>query len=78
MYWAISMRKMPAESWYEPHKTLTQTLFEELKARKPEQDEGVPYEKNGYRYQWRFKAGDQYRVGCAKAPWITATFGRLY
>ena len=50
------------ESWYEPHKTLTQTLFEELKARKPEQDESVPYDKNGYRYQWRFNAGDQYRV----------------
>ena len=50
------------ESWYEPHQGLTQTLFEELKGRKPEQDESVPYEKNGYRYQWRFNAGDQYRV----------------
>ena len=50
------------ESWYEPHRGLTQTLFEELKGRKPEQDESVPYEKNGYRYQWRFNAGDQYRV----------------
>ena len=37
-------------------------LFEELKSRKPEQDESVPYEKNGYRYRWRFRAGDQYRV----------------
>ena len=50
------------ESWYEPHQGLTQTLFEELKGRKPEQDESVPYGKNGYRYQWRFNAGDQYRV----------------
>ena len=50
------------ESWYAPHKMLTQTLFEELKARKPEQDESVPYEKNGHRFQWRFNAGDQYRV----------------
>ncbi len=50
------------EDWYAPHKTLTQTLFEELKARKPEQDQSVPYEKNGYRYQWRFEAGGQYRV----------------
>ena len=50
------------ESWFAPHKMLTQTLFEELKARKPEQDESVPYEKNGHRFQWRFNAGDQYRV----------------
>ena len=49
-------------SWFEPHQGLTQTLFEELKSRKPEQDESVPYEKNGYRYRWRFRAGDQYRV----------------
>ena len=41
-------------SWFEPHQGLTQTLFEELKSRKPEQDESVPYEKNGYRYRWRF------------------------
>ena len=39
-----------------------ESLFEELKSRKPEQDESVPYEKNGYRYQWRFHVGDQYRV----------------
>ena len=50
------------ESWYAPHRELTQSLFEELKARKPKQDESVPYEKNGYRYQWRFNEGDQYRV----------------
>ena len=25
------------EDWYAPHQNLTQTLFEELKARKPEQ-----------------------------------------
>ena len=55
------------ESWYEPHRGLTQTLFEELKGRKPEQDESVPYEKNGYRYQWRFNAGDQYRVWLRQA-----------
>ena len=55
------------EAWYAPHATLTHTLFEELKARKPEQDESVPYEKNGWRYQWRFKAGDQYRVWLRQA-----------
>ena len=55
------------EAWYAPHATLTQTLFEELKARKPEQDESVPYEKHGWRYQWRFKAGDQYRVWLRQA-----------
>ena len=50
------------ESWFGPHQGLTRSLFEELKSRKPEQDESVPYEKNGYRYQWRFHVGDQYRV----------------
>ena len=50
------------DHWYAPHQGLTQTLFEELKARKPEQDESVPYTKNGYRYQWRFEKGAQYRV----------------
>lgn len=55
------------EAWYAPHATLTRTLFEELKARKPEQDESVPYEQNGWRYQWRFNAGDQYRVWLRQA-----------
>ncbi len=42
------------ESWYEPHKTLTQTLFEELKARNARtRRERRPTNKNGYRYQWR-------------------------
>ena len=49
------------ESWYEPHKTLTQTLFEELKARKPEQDEACPTKKR-LPLSMAFKAGDQYRV----------------
>ena len=65
------------ESWFAPHQGLTQTLFEELKSRKPEQDESVPYEKNGYRYQWRFRAGDQYRIWLRQpitpqlGPWET-------
>ena len=65
------------ESWFGPHQGLTRALFEELKSRKPEQDESVPYEKNGYRYQWRFRSGDQYRVwlrqpaGPEHGPWET-------
>ncbi len=50
------------DDWYAPHQDLTQTLFQELKARKPEQDESVPYTENGYRYRWRFEQGAQYRV----------------
>ena len=37
-------------------------LFEEMKARRPQEDESVPYTKNGYRYQWRFHEGAQYRT----------------
>ena len=37
------------DDWYAPHQDLTQTLFQELKAR--EQDESVPYTENGYRYR---------------------------
>lgn len=35
-------------------------LFEEMKARIKEDDESVPYKKNGYYYISRFKKGDQY------------------
>ena len=50
------------EAFYEPHKALTETIFEELKARQPEEDASVPYTYRGWRYQWRFAKGAQYRV----------------
>ena len=34
-----------------PLKPLIDTLFEEMKARQVADDESVPYEKNGWRYQ---------------------------
>ena len=66
------------ESWFAPHQGLTQTLFEELKSRKPEQDESVPYEKNGYRYQWRFRAGDQYRIWLRQPITLSLGLGNAF
>ncbi len=37
-------------------------LFEEMKGRIKEEDESVPYKKNGYFYITRFKKGDQYPI----------------
>jgi len=45
-----------------PHRPLVKDLFEELKARQPQEDASVPYRKNGYWYQWRFEHGAQYRL----------------
>lgn len=45
-----------------PLEPLVEQLFEELKARQPPEDESVPYTKNGWRYQWRFKKDAQYRT----------------
>lgn len=53
-------------AWFEhcmgPHRSLVETLFEELKARQPQQDACVPYRKGEFWYQWRFEHGAQYRV----------------
>jgi oligopeptidase B len=45
-----------------PHRPLVESLFEELKARQPQQDSGVPHRLHGYWYQWRFEHGAQYRI----------------
>ena len=45
-----------------PHRKLIQTLFEELKGRQPEEDSSVPFEKNGFFYQWRYHQEAQYRT----------------
>ena len=50
------------EAVYQPLNPLVQTLFDELKARQPEQDESVPYAYRGYLYQWRFAKDAQYRT----------------
>ncbi len=50
------------ESRMAPYQPLVRELFEELKARQPQEDASVPYRKGGYWYQWRFERGAQYRV----------------
>ena len=42
------------------------TLFEEMKSRIKEDDESVPYKKNGYYYITRYKKGDQYPIYARK------------
>ena len=45
-----------------PYSKLIDTLFEEMKARIKEDDEGVPYRDGDYLYGWRFAKGAQYRT----------------
>jgi len=40
--------------------TLKDKLFKEMKARVKEEDESVPYKKNGYNYVTKYKRGKQY------------------
>ncbi|MBL4905140.1 MAG: oligopeptidase B, partial [Flavobacteriaceae bacterium] len=42
------------------------TLFEEMKSRIKEDDESVPYKKNGYFYITRYKKGQQYPIYARK------------
>ena len=46
----------------EPHRELTETLFEEIKARQKPDDESVPVKDGNHFYQWRFEPGAQYRT----------------
>ena len=45
-----------------PHEGLTDILFEEIKAREPREDSSVPFEENGFIYQWRFHENEEYRT----------------
>lgn len=44
-----------------PQKALTDTLFEEIKGRVKEDDEGVPWQEGQYDFRWAFAHGAQYR-----------------
>ena len=66
------------ESWYEPHQGLTQTLFEELKGRKPEQDESVPYEKTATAISGALTQAINTEFGYASQPLMTASSGLHY
>lgn len=41
---------------------LVDTLFEEIKGRLKEDDEGVPYQDGQFDYRWAFAKGSQYRI----------------
>ncbi|MFB3105637.1 MAG: hypothetical protein ACE1ZA_12050, partial [Pseudomonadales bacterium] len=45
-----------------PHRELIDHLFDEIKARKPEEDNSVPYLRRDYLYQWRYEKDAQYRL----------------
>lgn len=53
-------------------KVFQQSLFEELKSRIKEDDESVPYFKNGYFYISRFEKGSQYPIYSRKKGALTA------
>lgn len=58
-----------------PHKAFVNELFDELKARQPDEDESVPFRDGDFFYQWRFAKDAQYRswwrkTACAAdSPW---------
>ncbi|CAE7148746.1 dapb1 [Symbiodinium necroappetens] len=49
------------ENYMAPLAPVVEQIFEELKARQPDDDASVPYLKNGFWYQWRFEKDAQYR-----------------
>ncbi|MFO8234597.1 MAG: S9 family peptidase [Bacteroidales bacterium] len=54
------------EAALKPTKKLQEDLFEEMKGRIKEDDESVPYKKNGYYYYTRYEEGKEYPLYCRK------------
>jgi oligopeptidase B len=54
-------------------KKFQKELFEEMKSRIKEDDESVPYKKNGYYYITRFEIGSQYPIYTRKKESLDAT-----
>ncbi|PJG60412.1 S9 family peptidase [Aeromonas cavernicola] len=50
------------EAQLKPIQPLRDQLYQEMVARIPQQDESVPYVKNGYRYQTRYEPGKEYGI----------------
>ena len=50
------------ETWMSPHQELTDTIFEEIKARQQPDLSSVPWKRDQWYYQWSFQEGSQYRV----------------
>ncbi|HEU4608822.1 MAG TPA: oligopeptidase B, partial [Chitinophagaceae bacterium] len=53
-------------------RTFQEHLFAEMKGRIKEQDESVPYFKNGYFYYTRYEKGKQYYISCRKKGSLNA------
>jgi oligopeptidase B len=53
-------------------KKFQQDLFEEMKARIKEDDESVPYFKNGYWYYTQYQTGQEYPIYCRKKGTLEA------
>ena len=50
------------EDWMSPHQELTDTVFEEIKARQQPDLSSVPWKRDNWYYQWSYREGSQYRV----------------
>ncbi len=50
------------EDWMSPHQELTDTVFEEIKARQQPDLSSVPWKRGNWYYQWSYQEGSQYRV----------------
>ena len=55
-----------------PTRDLQEELFQEMKGRIKENDQSVPYYKNGYYYYSRYEEGKQYPIYCRKEGSIEA------
>ncbi|MFP3860620.1 MAG: S9 family peptidase, partial [Bacteroidales bacterium] len=60
------------ESALKPTEKLQEELFEEMKGRIKEDDESVPYKKNGYYYYTRYEKGKEYPIYCRKKGTLEA------
>lgn len=60
------------ETALEPTEKLQEELFEEMKGRIKEDDESVPYKKNGYYYYTRYEKGKEYPIYCRKKETLEA------
>jgi len=54
------------EAMMKPTEDFQEALFQEMKGRIKEDDESVPYLKNGYYYYFRYEEGRQYPIYCRK------------
>ncbi|MFP4019146.1 MAG: S9 family peptidase [Bacteroidales bacterium] len=60
------------DSALKPTEKLQEKLFEEMKGRIKEDDESVPYKKNGYYYYTRHEKGKEYPIYCRKKGTLEA------